>query len=34
LEDQELMAEREVLEGDGRRPEEQGAEKRAETDHE
>jgi len=27
------MAEREVLEGDGRRPEEQGAEKRPDTDH-
>jgi hypothetical protein len=34
LEDPELMAEREVLEGDGRRPEEQGAENRPDTDHE
>src|SRR6516164_4283130 len=33
LEDPELMAEREVLEGDGRRPEEPGAEKRPDTDH-
>ena len=33
MRDQELMAEREVLEGDGRRPEEQGAEKRPDTDH-
>ena len=33
LENPELMAEREVLEGDGRRPEEQGAEKRPDTDH-
>jgi hypothetical protein len=29
-----LMAQRQVLEGDGRRPEEQGAEERPETDHE
>jgi hypothetical protein len=34
LEDPELMAEREVLEGEGRRPEEQGAEKHPDTDHE
>ena len=34
LEDPELMAEREVLEGDGRRAEEQGAEKRQDIDHE
>jgi len=33
LENPELMAEREVLEGDGRRPGEQGAEKRPDTDH-
>ena len=31
---QELMAQRHVLEGDGRRPEEHGAEERPETDHE
>jgi hypothetical protein len=34
LEDEELMAEREVLEGDGRRAEEQGAEEGPDTDHE
>ena len=34
LEDAELMAEREVLEGDGRRPEEYGAKDRPETNHE
>ena len=34
LKDEELMAEREVLEGDGRRPEEPGAEEGPETDHE
>ena len=34
LEDPEWMAEREVLEGNGRRPDEHGAEKRPDTDHE
>jgi hypothetical protein len=33
LEDQELMAECEVLEGDGRRPKEPGAQEGPETDH-
>src|SRR4029453_8848478 len=33
LEDEELMAERQVLDGDGRRPEEHGAEERPQTDH-
>ena len=34
LENRELMAQCEVLEGDGRRPAERGAEERPETDHE
>jgi hypothetical protein len=34
LEDQELVAQRQVLEGDGRRAEEQSADERPETDHE
>ena len=34
LENQKLLAEREILAGDGRRPEEQGAERRPDTDHE